>query len=131
MPPGHPCAHQQRVALGRLAHEPFLVLQDGDVPGYFAQSTERLCRMAGFEPEVVLCVGELVSLTGLVAAGLGVCLVPSPIARIAGDRIVLRPLEEAVAPLELLLVRHRDAHSPALRHLLDMVAAHHSLGRDG
>ncbi|MGO4479782.1 LysR substrate-binding domain-containing protein [Massilia sp. 2TAF26] len=118
LPLEHPCAAQERVAIADLAREQFLVLQDSEEPGYFAHCTERLCRLAGFEPHVALRVDELVSLTGLVAAGLGVCLVPSSIRRIAGDRVVLRPLVDTVERLELLMVRHRDAQAPALLNLL-------------
>jgi DNA-binding transcriptional LysR family regulator len=121
MPPSHPCAQQESVALEQLALEHFLVLQDGDSSGYFSRCTEHLCHLAGFEPQIALRVGELVSLTGLIAAGLGVCLVPSAMRHIAGNRIVIRPLATPVMPGELLIVRHRDANAPALRHLLRMV----------
>lgn len=123
LPSSHPCAPRERVALADLAREPFLVLQDGEDPGFFAHHTERLCHMAGFEPEIVLRVGDLVSLTGLIAAGLGVCFVPAALRRIAGDRIVVRPFADTVERLELRMIRHRDARGPALLQLLEMASA--------
>lgn len=74
----------------------------------------RLCHMAGFEPEIALHVGDLVSLTGLIAAGLGICFVPAALRRIGGDRIVVRPFADTMERLDLWMIRHRDARGPAL-----------------
>lgn len=120
LPSGHRCAGREIVELGELAGDPFIVLQDSAEPGYFARSTNALCHAAGFAPNVVLQIGELVSLMGLVAAGIGVSFVPAPMRQIAGANVVFRPVTPAPGPVQLHLARHRDAHSAVVARFLEV-----------
>jgi DNA-binding transcriptional LysR family regulator len=75
VPPRHRLAGRKRVRLAEVAGEPFILLR----PGYrLRATTEELCRRAGFEPRVGFEGEEVETLRGLVAAGLGVSLVPPP-----------------------------------------------------
>ncbi|MFF9410694.1 LysR family transcriptional regulator [Streptomyces anandii] len=74
VPTGHRLAGRGRVRLAEVAEEPFILLK----PGYGLRSvTEDLCRQAGFGPRVGFEGEEVHTLRGLVAAGLGVSLIPS------------------------------------------------------
>ncbi|MEV8069716.1 LysR family transcriptional regulator [Streptomyces sp. NPDC085995] len=74
VPTGHRLAGRGRVRLAEVAEEPFILLK----PGYGLRSvTETLCREAGFTPLVGFEGEEVHTLRGLVAAGLGVSLIPS------------------------------------------------------
>ncbi|MEW5354572.1 LysR family transcriptional regulator [Streptomyces sp. 16-176A] len=74
VPTGHRLAGRGRVRLAEVAEEPFILLK----PGYGLRSvTETLCREAGFRPLVGFEGEEVHTLRGLVAAGLGVSLIPS------------------------------------------------------
>ncbi|MFI2646007.1 LysR family transcriptional regulator [Streptomyces sp. NPDC018610] len=74
VPTGHRLAERRRVRLAEVAAEPFILLK----PGYGLRSvTETLCREAGFAPLVGFEGEEVHTLRGLVAAGLGVSLIPS------------------------------------------------------
>lgn len=88
-----------------------------------AIQTRTLCAAAGFTPRIAIRVGELVSLVGLVAAGMGVSLVPASAAKIAGAQVVFRPLEGGGSNLDLMLLWHRDNHSAALSRLLGLARA--------
>lgn len=67
-------AQRRRVRLAEVAEEPFIVLK----PGFGLRSvTETLCRQAGFSPLVGFEGEEVETLRGLVAAGLGVSLIPA------------------------------------------------------
>jgi DNA-binding transcriptional LysR family regulator len=69
----HPLAQRQSVRGVELAEEHFILFPEG----YELRSrTFQLCRAAGFEPQVVLDGGETDTVVRLVAAGLGVALVP-------------------------------------------------------
>ncbi|MEU6370585.1 LysR family transcriptional regulator [Streptomyces sp. NPDC046931] len=73
VPVRHRLAQRQRVRLAEAAEEQFIVLK----PGYGLRSvTETLCRQAGFSPLVGFEGEEVETLRGLVAAGLGVSLIP-------------------------------------------------------
>jgi len=123
LPARHRLAKQAAITLAELATDDFLVLQDGEQSGHLAQQTQALCAAAGFTPRVAIRVGELVSLVGLVAAGMGVSLVPASTAKIAGAQVVFRPLAGAETSLDLMLLWHRDNASAALGRLLTLARA--------
>ncbi|MET7680229.1 LysR substrate-binding domain-containing protein [Streptomyces sp. NPDC005423] len=75
VPADHRLADRKRVRLAEAAEEPFVTLE----PGYgLRRITDDLCREAGFRPRVAFEGEEAETLRGLVAAGLGVALLPPP-----------------------------------------------------
>ncbi|GHB59399.1 LysR family transcriptional regulator [Streptomyces umbrinus] len=74
VPPGHVFEGRDQVAIADLAHEPMIALRAGFG---LRQVTDRLCREAGFSPRVEIEVTELSTLRALVAAGMGVAVVPA------------------------------------------------------
>ena len=80
VPAGHRLAGNEQVSLADVAAEPFIVMRHG----YGLRSiTEELFRTAGIRPEIAFEGEEAATLRGLVAAGLGVAVVP-PGERTAG-----------------------------------------------
>ncbi|NVI87218.1 LysR family transcriptional regulator [Actinomadura sp. BRA 177] len=87
LPSGHRLAGRDRVPLGELADEPWIVADD---PEAIAALRAR-CEAAGFVPETPLRVAEWISKLGLVAEGFGVTLVPALAASaVARDGVVVR-----------------------------------------
>lgn len=75
VPADHPLASRKRVRLAEAADETFVTLE----PGYgLRRITDDLCKEAGFRPRVAFEGEEAETLRGLVAAGLGVALLPPP-----------------------------------------------------
>lgn len=75
VPAGHRLARRSRVRLTELAGETFILLR----PGFALRATtEALCASAGFTPRAGFEGEEVETLRGLVAAGLGVALLPLP-----------------------------------------------------
>ncbi|MBN6036703.1 LysR family transcriptional regulator [Amycolatopsis sp. 195334CR] len=73
VPTGHPLATRDRVHTGELAEEAFVTLE----PGYgLRQITDELCAAAGFTPSIAFEGQESDTVRGLVAAGMGVALLP-------------------------------------------------------
>jgi DNA-binding transcriptional LysR family regulator len=73
LPPGHPLAASKSVDLAALADEDWLC---GDKPSSCREHVLNACRRAGFEPRISFESDDYQVLQGLVAAGLGVGLVP-------------------------------------------------------
>ncbi len=75
VPPDHRLARRRSVRLRDVAEETFIVLK----PGFSLRVvTSALCARAGFDPVVGFEGEEVETLRGLVAAGLGVALLPEP-----------------------------------------------------
>jgi LysR family transcriptional activator of glutamate synthase operon len=75
VPPGHRLAGRSEVSLAEAAQEEFVMLR----PSWaLRQVTEEICSAAGFTPRVAFEGHDLQVVRGLVAAGLGVAVIPSP-----------------------------------------------------
>ncbi|MEW1673186.1 LysR family transcriptional regulator [Streptomyces noursei] len=75
VPDDHRLAGRKRIRLAEAAGELFVTLE----PGYgLRRITDALCAEAGFTPRIAFEGEEAETLRGLVAAGLGVALLPPP-----------------------------------------------------
>jgi LysR family hydrogen peroxide-inducible transcriptional activator len=71
------------IRLEHVAEQPFIVLKKGQG---FRQITLDLCRQAGFTPQIVFESNNIETIQSLVAAGMGVALVPQMVMREANSR---------------------------------------------
>lgn len=122
LPAGHPlAAGEAPLPLASLAGETFIAFARITGPGIHDAATEA-CRRAGFMPRLGQEAPRITSALGLVAAGLGVSLVPDSLRRVRMDGIAYRELTAGQRPAVLLtLATQRGAASPVLRNLVDLV----------
>ncbi len=95
----HPAAKQRRISLAKLAHEPFVLYK-----GRARDTALAACRAAGFEPRIACESSELETIRSLVAAGLGIAILPrlaarQPTAGCTAVRLGGAPVERQVAVL--------------------------------
>ncbi|WP_448654009.1 LysR family transcriptional regulator [Pseudomonas fluorescens] len=125
LPTDHPLAidAQSPLPLAALATEAFVLYRRRVGLGLY-DAILVACREAGFSPQVVQEAPRMTATLSLVAAGLGVSIVPASMQRLRGDGIVYRELTECrslVAPLHLA-TRVGDG-SAVLRRFKEMVVA--------
>jgi DNA-binding transcriptional LysR family regulator len=125
LPSGHPLASRKALTLSLLSKEPFVLFPRVRGPAYF-DLLMRLCHEAGFTPRIVQEAPQL-DLVSLVAAGLGVSILPSSIRRIRRAGVVLRPIVGS-PQTELLVAWSVRNSSLVLRELLEVVR--HQASRD-
>ena len=92
-----PVAKQKTVSLAKLANEPFILYK-----GRARDTALAACRKAGFEPRIACESSELETIRALVAAGLGIAILPELASRQPTENcIALRlqgdPVERQVA----------------------------------
>lgn len=85
LPPGHRLAGRAKIRLEELEHDEFVFLRLESSP--FAVRSHQACIQAGFAPRIVQQVVEIPAMLNLVAAGLGVALVPVSLARLRHDAV--------------------------------------------
>jgi DNA-binding transcriptional LysR family regulator len=90
LPAAHPLAGRERVRLAELAGERWI---QGVRQGSTLEVLPRACRLAGFEPQVAFRTDDRIAVEGLVAAGVGVALIPQLTVPTARPDIAVRPLE--------------------------------------
>ncbi|MBK5440071.1 LysR family transcriptional regulator [Pseudomonas sp. TH32] len=105
LPTDHPLATAPStpLPLAALATEAFVLYRRRVGLGLY-DAILVACREAGFSPQVVQEAPRMTATLSLVAAGLGVSIVPASMQRLRGDGIVYRELSECrslVAPLHL------------------------------
>jgi DNA-binding transcriptional LysR family regulator len=122
IPAGHRLAGATIVDLAELAGEPLILYRRASGPGLH-DAIVAACRGLGFSPIVAQEAPRLPATLSLVAAGLGITIVPASMQRLGGDDIVYRPLGPAgvlSAPIDLASRRARP--SPALGQFRKMVS---------
>jgi DNA-binding transcriptional LysR family regulator len=73
LPKGHRLAGRERITLSDLADEAWVQTSEASA---CARHVVRICRSAGFEPRVSFESDDYLTVQGLVAAGVGVALIP-------------------------------------------------------
>lgn len=93
LPPGHRLGNRGQVSLAELRNEDFVFLRLDSSP--FAVRLFDACVQAGFAPRIVQQVVEVPAALNLVAAGLGVALIPASLAFLRADAVNILALEPA------------------------------------
>jgi DNA-binding transcriptional LysR family regulator len=90
LPPGHRLARRARVRLADLAGDRWI---QGVRHGSTVEELPRACRLVGFEPQIAFQTDDRIAVEGLVAAGVGVALIPRLTLPTVRRDVVVRPLE--------------------------------------
>ena len=117
LPEGHPLAARKRLRVGDLRDED-LVVHAGQGRSVMHGLVTALCREAGFEPRIRHEVAETSTLVTFVAAGLGVALVPEPVAALGVAGATYRPLVGPSARIDLAVATRADEDAPHLERVL-------------
>ena len=100
LPPDHPLSTYERIPLKALSGEPQIMFARSNAPRFF-DAVLAACREAGFSMNIAHEVDNLYTAYALVAAGLGVCLVPAGAQDThSTSSMVLRPVAPAL-PVEM------------------------------
>ncbi|WP_207882155.1 LysR substrate-binding domain-containing protein [Pseudomonas sp. 30_B] len=118
----HPLAESNPdgLEIAALADEPFVFFPRSYGTGLYNQLIA-LSRQAGFSPRIAQEAGEAMTIIGLVAAGLGVSMLPASFRRTRVDGVVYRTLLDPGATSSVWLVRRRDEHSPLAQSFIDLL----------
>jgi len=123
LPESHSLAHASSIQLESLADESFIMfsmLTSNNVNTLVQQ----VCAAAHFTPKVAQYVDDVYAMVGLVAAELGVALVPHSMARLAVRGVAFVPLADAKQRFMLSLAWRSDEHRSlvhkASRHILEL-----------
>ena len=123
LPPGHRLARRREVALADLRDERFTAPRPEGGGLRYRAMLERLCRDAGFSPNLAYAVDDVTVARAFVAAGLTVAVVPDmTIARPRPD-VAVRPLRgiDPHRPVDVMWVG--DRRSPGIAPMVAALSA--------
>ncbi len=121
--PQHPLAAKEQVALKELKDELFIFYRQ-DFTLHHRIKAE--CLKLGFEPKIVVESSQWDFIGKMVAANLGIALLPSTICReLDPDKMKFIPLVSPVIPWDLGLIWHKDKYlSYAAREFIHFTSSH-------
>lgn len=121
IPSGHSLAGRSSVRLADVADDAF-VSQPRELAATLYDRLVKLAGNAGFQPRISQYAQQINGLLALVAAGLGLALVPASLraVRLAGVNYV--QLDDPDAYLLLAVASRENDHAPALQQFLSTVA---------
>jgi len=121
LPETHPLAKQSQVALEALKDEP-IILPSFDVFPFY-EKVIQLCRNIGFEPNIVqtVTVSGAVTLLSLVAAGIGLSILPNHVQTLQRTGVVYRPIQNAGLTRQIAVVWRQDDTSVVLSNFLKII----------
>jgi DNA-binding transcriptional LysR family regulator len=117
LPKAHPAAAQKQVALAMLKDDAFLLFPREGGPTLYDTVVEA-CRKAGFEPRIDQLAPQIASLVNLVAAELGVSMVPASMSQLRVRGVAYRQIAGSAPTARLALAYRRGETSPAVRNFI-------------
>ena len=121
IPSGHPLASRNSLRLIEVAEDPF-ISQPRELAATLYDSLVTLATKAGFKPRITQHAQHINGLLALVAAGLGLALVPASMRAVRLTGVSYVALEDSDAYLLLAAACRANDDSPALRQFMSTVA---------
>lgn len=108
LPVGHRMAGEELVSISELAEEEFVLFSE-DFTLHDRVITE--CVKAGFQPKVIYESSQWDLISRMVAAGMGISLLPETICRdMDRSQLIVIPLTNPVIPWELAMIWRKDRY---------------------
>nr|WP_297078182.1 LysR family transcriptional regulator [Thermoleptolyngbya sp. M55_K2018_002] len=117
LPQQHPLAQQPSVSLKDLAGKPFILFPRPLAPGLYDQIIS-LCQQGGFSPAIVQEAIQMQTIISLVAAEIGVAIVPLSLQNLQRTGVVYRELQEPTPKAAIALLTRQPDPSPTVQRFL-------------
>jgi len=119
LPSEHSLVSQAQITIYDLVNETFVLQPRHWALGLYDRVMS-LCHSAGFSPHVKQEAADTYLIIGLVAANMGVSLVPASVQSLRSQGIVYRRLQGDTTMIEMAMVWRHDDDSPVVKAFLDL-----------
>lgn len=116
LPNGHPLARFENLSLWALAGEAFVLFPRTVGAGLYDEIIA-CCRRAGFSPRVTQETSQVTSIVNLVAAGLGVSLVPASMQQVHSEGVTYRAIAGEAPRAAMVVINRLDDDNPTVRNM--------------
>jgi DNA-binding transcriptional LysR family regulator len=122
LPPAHPLGRRRSLWLADLASARFIAPPPEGFLLAYRSMLDRLCAHAGFEPDVAHVVNDVTVARALVAAGLGVAVLPELALPRPRDDVAVRAVRDIQAYRSLHATWLRGRQIPSVPHMVRFLA---------
>jgi LysR family transcriptional regulator, benzoate and cis,cis-muconate-responsive activator of ben and cat genes len=126
--PDHPLRERETLHFADIAAEPLVLYPRSPRPSY-ADQILSFFRDRSLEAQVVQEVRELQTALGLVAAGVGITLVPQSVEHFRRHDVLYRPLAEDSISSPLIMSFRASDTSPEVRDILEVIRTVYNASR--
>jgi len=119
LPEFHRLANETQISLLTLANDPFILFPRYLGSGFYDQIVN-MCQQVGFQPQVAQEAIQMQTIISLVAAELGVALVPASVQNLQRVGVVYKALAESTSQVELAMIWRPDKISSVLQKFLEV-----------
>lgn len=119
LPEVHFLAKQAQVSLRSLFNQPFILFPRGLAPGLYDQIIS-LCQQANFSPFVAQEAIQMQTIVSLVAAEMGVAIVPASLQNLQRTGVVYKTIEEPTPNVAIAAIWRCNNSSATVQRFLDI-----------
>ncbi|MEG4250654.1 LysR family transcriptional regulator [Microcoleus sp. Pol10D4] len=116
LPETHPAADRTHLELRELSTEPFILFPRSQAPGLY-DAIVSLCQQAGFSPIAAQEAIQMQTIVSLVAAEMGVAIVPESMQNFQRHGVVYKSLPESTCIVAIALIWRSDPTAAVQRFL--------------
>ena len=119
----HHLSGRRSVNIKQLANEPFIANTRSSEP-VVRDAFISLCHSAGFSPKIAQEAGQVQTVLGLVASGMGACLLPDFIKNIRRPGVQYIPLSGSPPEVQLAVVWRGDNDSVLVKSFVNVIESY-------
>src|SRR5580698_11368704 len=119
LPHGHPLANETQIQLVQLQNEHFVAYGRRWAPGFY-DAVIQMCTQEGFSPEIVQETGEMYTAIALVAAGVGIAILPRSVVRAQPRNVVMKQLPKSTGSSAIALATRTSENSPVVHSFVSV-----------
>ena len=120
LPIRHPLAAQEQVHPSSLQHEPFILYERRQAPGFFDRILS-ICLDSGFSPIPLQEASEMQTILSMIASEMGVSILPRSAGALGLRDVAMRPLAGSWPSSEIgLAVLRSQAEEPLVRRFVEV-----------
>ncbi len=120
LPEAHPLANQTSVSLRSLKNEPFIMFPRTLAPGLHDPIIS-LCLQAGFSPNIAQEAIQMQTIVSLVAAEMGVAIVPESLQHLQRTGVVYKPIQQPTPKVAIAMIWQHHNTSPTVQKFIEVV----------
>jgi len=119
LPESHRLRKSAKISVRSLSQEPFILFPREVAPGLYDPIIS-LCLKVGFSPQVVQEAIQMQTIVSLVAAEMGVAIVPLSLKNLQRQGVIYKPLQESTPIVEVVMI-WRNNPTPTVQRFLEVV----------
>ncbi|NJL64684.1 MAG: LysR family transcriptional regulator [Methylacidiphilales bacterium] len=123
LPEGHRLASKAEIPVKLLINEQFILFPRSFSPGHY-DTIISLCQQAGFSPKVIQEAIQMQTIVSLVAAQMGIAIVPSSLQNLQRTGVIYKPikrLKEPAVEVKMNVIWRSNYASPIVDKFLNVV----------